>query len=283
MYANAKSAGRAKQRRQSFAPMPLAITHPSWRHVGVEAEYAKTQEACWAPQGGLQQFLVSQLLEVREREQQRIATDLHDVLGQSLTMIKLSVHESMMLLAENEAGEANELLQRLALMVGNAMGELRHVIMNLRPAMLDDLGILATLSWFFREFETACRGIKVEQRFNLQEDSIPASLRVTIFRIIQEATNNIVKHAHAGCIRVGLKKTGDTLHLSIEDDGDGFDPVRYGAGLGLLSMKERAEISGGRYTMKSAAGQGTRINVSWRLEKLKMVNKGNMSLELAAA
>ena len=281
MYA--KSAGQVRQRRQPIAPMIGEIAHAAMGYAGAKAEQAKTQEAWWATRGGLQQFLVAQLLEVREREQQRIATDLHDVLGQSLTMIKLSVHESMMLLAENEAGEATELLQRLTLMVGNALGELRHVIMNLRPAMLDDLGILATLSWFFREFEKSCRGMKVEQQFDIQENSIPASLRVTIFRIIQEATNNIVKHANADCIRVGLKKTGDTLHLSIEDNGDGFDPARHSMGLGLLSMKERAEILGGRYMMKSATGQGTRISVSWRLDKLKIENKDNRYFGLATA
>lgn len=274
MYA--KSAGQVKH-RQSFAPMSFGLAHPAWVGEGAGAGNARAKGAWWAPQGGLQQYLVAQMLEVREREQQRIAADLHDVLGQTLTMIKLSVHESMTLLAENKAGEANELLQQLTLMAGNAMGELRHVIMNLRPAMLDDLGILATLSWFFREFETACRGMKVEKHFNLREDSIPASLRVTIFRIIQEATNNIVKHAHADCIRVGLNRTGDTLHLSIDDNGDGFDPASHGSGLGLLSMKERAEISGGRYTMKSAAGQGTRIEVSWQLDKLGLAGGENDS------
>jgi signal transduction histidine kinase len=280
MYA--KSLGHAKQRRQSFAQMPLGITVPAWEHAGAEAknaqaDHAKIQQAWWAPQGGLQKFLVGQMLEVKEREQQRIAADLHDVLGQSLTMIKLSVHESVTLLAENEAGEASELLERLTHMVGNAIGELRQVIMNLRPAMLDDLGVISTLSWFFREFEAACRGVKVEKQFSVREDNIPASLRVTIFRIIQEATNNIVKHAHADCIRVGLKITGNTLHLSIEDNGDGFDPVRHGSGLGLLSMKERAEISGGRYVMKSAAGNGTRIDVSWQLDKLALASENQQA------
>jgi signal transduction histidine kinase len=275
MYA--KSAGQVKQSRQSFAPMPFGLAHPAGVSKSAGSGYTRAKDAWWAPKGGLQQYLVAQMLEVREREQQRIAADLHDVLGQTLTMIKLSVHESMTLLAENKAGEASQLLQQLTLMAGNAMGELRHVIMNLRPAMLDDLGILATLSWFFREFETACRGMKVEKHFDLREDSIPPSLRVTIFRIIQEATNNIVKHAHADCIRVGLKKSGDTLDLSIEDNGDGFDSLRHGPGLGLLSMKERAEVSGGRYTMKSAAGQGTRIDVSWQLGKLGLAGGENDS------
>lgn len=276
MYA--KTVARVKQRRQSVAPMPVGIADPAGGYPEAGAKKVKTQGAWWDTKGGMQQLLVAQLLEVREREQQRIAADLHDVLGQSLTLIKLSVYESMLLLAENEVDEAKELLHRLTLMVGNAIGELRQVTMNLRPAMLDDLGILATLSWFFREFETACRGMKVQKHFNIREDSIPASLRVTIFRIIQEATNNVVKHAHADCIRVGLEINGDTLHLSIEDNGDGFDPVRSSASLGLLTMKERAEFSGGRYVMKSAAGLGTRIGVSWQLDKVRLASGASRQL-----
>lgn len=271
MYA--KSVEQVKQYPQSVAPMPGKIAYSADGYANAGGRHARARGSWQTSRGGLQQFLVAQLLEAREHEKQRIASDLHDVLGQSLTMIKLSVHESMMLLAANEAGGATALLQRLTRMVGNAIGELHDVAMNLRPPMLDDLGVLATLSWFFREFETACQGIKVEKQFSIREDSIPASLRVTIFRIIQEATNNIVKHANADSIRVGLKKSGDTLYLSIEDDGDGFDQARHGMGIGLLSMKERAEISGGRYTMKSAVGQGTRITVSWRLDKLRMANK----------
>lgn len=277
MYA--KSAGQVKQRRQPIPPMPAGLAHPSWDYAGTGDDETGTQGAWRASQGGMQQFLVAQLLEVREREQQRIANDLHDVLGQSLTLIKLAAHRSLTSLAENDTGEAAELLQQLTRMAGNALGELRRVIMNLRPAMLDDLGILATLTWFFREFEGACRGVKVEKHFNVHEDSIPASLRVTIFRIIQEATNNIVKHADADLIRVGLEITGDTLYLSIADNGNGFDPSRYGAGLGLTSMKERAEISGGRYVMKSAAGQGTRIRVSWQLDKLMVASDAALHLE----
>ena len=277
MYA--KSVGQVKQRRQFVAPMPGRIAQSAEDYEGTVAAHTKMKGSWHTTQDGLKQFFVAQLLEVREREQQRIAADLHDVLGQSLTMIKLSVDESVTLLAANEAGDATELLQRLKLMVKDAIGELRHVAMNLRPAMLDDLGILATLSWFFRDFEAACRGMKVEKQFNLQEGNIPASLRVTIFRIIQEATNNIVKHAHADCVRVSLKRTGNTLQLSIEDNGDGFDPSKFGTGLGLLSMKERAEISGGRYVMKSAAGQGTRIEVSWQLGKLKLVSNANRHLD----
>ena len=258
MYA--KSMGQVRQRRQSVASMAVA-------EGGCTSGRASRRQ-----QAELHQLSV-RLIEVQESERRRIATDLHDVLGQSLTVIKLLLDESVMLLAANETSGAAESLQQVRLKVKDAFGELRRVAMDLRPAIIDDLGILATLSWFFREFEMACRNIKVEKYFNIQEDSIPAPLKIIIFRIIQEATHNIVKHANASCIRVDMKRVGGILQLSISDNGDGFDPMDaaqsrpFGKGLGLLSMKERAELSGGTYVMESRAGQGTRIDVSWPLDK----------------
>lgn len=215
----------------------------------------------------------AQLLEIQESERRRIATDLHDGLGQSLTMIKHALDESALLLERNEVKEALGSLQHLKHRVKDALDELHSIALDLRPAMLDDLGVLATLSWFFREFQTDCHDIKVEKHFQVQESNIPVPLKIVIFRIIQEATNNIVKHAHASWFRVILKKTDNTLHLSVEDNGDGFDTfvdgnVRpFGKGLGLLTMAERAEHCGGRYMLESAVGQGTRIDVTWLLDQ----------------
>ncbi|MDP2786062.1 MAG: sensor histidine kinase [Sulfurimicrobium sp.] len=213
--------------------------------------------------------LSAQLLTIQESERQRIATDLHDGLGQSLTLIRLALEDVTGLLAANAHSEAGESLQKLKLKVQDAFGELRRVAMDLRPSTLDDLGILATLSWFFREFESACRGIKIEKHLLVQESNIPVPLKITIFRILQEAVSNIVKHAKADHIRVSLMKTGDVLHLSVEDNGQGFDPAGrdnycpLDKGLGLVSMKERAKFSGGTYRIESAVGKGTRIFVSW--------------------
>lgn len=213
--------------------------------------------------------LSAQLLTIQESERQRIATDLHDGLGQSLTLIRLALENVTGQLADSEFSEAEVSLQQLKSKVQDAFGELRRVSMDLRPSTLDDLGILATLSWFFREFESACRGIKIEKQLLVQESNIPVPLRIAIFRILQEAFSNIVKHAHADHVQVSLKKEGNALYLSIEDNGQGFDQVGrenycpLDKGLGLVSMKERAKFSGGAYWIESAVGQGTRIFVSW--------------------
>jgi signal transduction histidine kinase len=118
--------------------------------------------------------------------------------------------------------------------------------------------------------------MKVEKDFSIDEENVPTTLKIMIFRIIQEATSNIVKHANASRLRVSLKETGGALHLSIEDDGIGFDAAGTAnycpldKGFGLLSMKERAKLSGGHYELESAVGQGTRISVLWPLGMASM-------------
>jgi len=209
------------------------------------------------------------LVTIQEDERRRIALDLHDGLGQSLSLIKLSLESAARLLAAGAASEAGESLQQLIPRVKEALFEVRRVSTELRPSILDDLGILPTLSWFFREFEAACGDIAVEKVFSVVEHDVPVMLQITLYRILQEATNNIVKHAGADRMRVSLDRIDDVLHLLIEDNGCGFDPlsIQYvegqGRGMGLLSMKERASFSGGTYHLASTPGQGTRIEVSW--------------------
>lgn len=195
--------------------------------------------------------------------------DLHDGLGQSLSLIKLSIESAVRLLATGETAEAGESLQQLIPRVREALGEVRRVSTELRPWILDDLGIVRTLSWFFREFEAARGDITVEQAINVAEHEVPVPLQITIFRVLQEATNNILKHAGANRVRVRLDRIDDVISLLIEDNGCGFNPdcVRgvdgQCSGLGLLSMKERAAFSGGTYQISSSPGQGTRIQVWW--------------------
>jgi signal transduction histidine kinase len=153
--------------------------------------------------------------------------------------------------------------------VEGALNELHRVAMDLRPATLDDLGILPTLSWFVREFESANLKTRIERHISVSEKDVPEPLKIAIFRILQEAVNNAVKHSDADCIRVSLHNGSDVLAFSIEDNGKGFDSgalVRQGdarRGLGMQSMRERAELSGGSYTLSSAAGQGTKVCVWW--------------------
>ena len=209
------------------------------------------------------------LATIQEDERRRIALDLHDGLGQSLSLIKLSVEGAAQQLAAGSAEAAAASLQQLIPRITQALSEVRRVSSELRPSILDDLGILPTLSWFFREFEAACGHIAVEKAFNVAEHEVPAQLRITLYRILQEATNNIVKHAGANKVRISLDHIGGALRLLIEDNGCGFDldniPYVEGEarGIGLVSMKERAALFEGTCRIVSAPGQGTRIEVLW--------------------
>jgi signal transduction histidine kinase len=164
-------------------------------------------------------------------------------------------------------------LQQLVPKVKSSLDEMRRISMNLRPSMLDDLGIVPTLAWFFREIEASGVTTKIEREIRVNEADVPPPLRIAIFRIIQEATGNAIKHAEAERINVSLCKSGDVIELSIEDDGKGFDcaaeanPGALEQSLGLQGMRERAELSGGAYELQSDLGKGTRICVRWPLAK----------------
>lgn len=215
--------------------------------------------------------LAAQLLNVQEYERKRIAADLHDVIGQSLSLIKLSIDNAAQMIRDGTAEAAGDALSDLSARVKEALVEVRRISMDLRPPMLDDLGLLPTLSWFFRELESACHGIKVVKRIDVAAGAIPVPLKTTIFRLLQEATTNIVKHSGANEMRIGLLHHADVLELTVVDNGNGFDTDQSfknddsGRGLGLRSMQERARLSGGIYALESVAGQGTRICVTWPL------------------
>lgn len=231
---------------------------------GVEGALRQSQEE-------LRQLSVK-LLTVQESERQRIAADLHDGIGQSLSLIKLSLEQAAQLMLAGKDQVAAEVVQQTIHKVQDAMTELRRTTCDLRPPMLDDLGIIPTMRWFFREFESVCAGLKIVAELEISESDVPVQLKATIFRILQEALNNIIKHAKANSVRVALKITGAQLQFSVEDNGQGFDR----AGLpdcrsaqrrfGLLTMKERARSSDGIFEIRTSCGLGTMIQITWRLK-----------------
>ena len=213
----------------------------------------------------------AQRLAIQEAERKRIAADLHDGLGQSLSLVNVSLEIVSGLLNSGEPEKAAEYLDRLKPRVKEMVEEVRGIAMNLRPAMLDSLGILATLSWYFRELDAACPSMTLKRDICVEESDVPKFLKTPIFRILQEASRNAIRHARAHRITVRLRKERGALELSLEDDGQGFDPVdaarqvKSSRGLGLESMRERALLSCGIFELQSAPGNGTRICVRWPL------------------
>ncbi len=213
--------------------------------------------------------LSSQLLKVQENERKRISRELHDSIGQSLTAIKFGLENARSQVAQGTAEASVELLATLIPVVQHASEEVRRIHTDLRPSMLDDLGILATINWFSREFQMIYTGIRIEKHVDIEENDVPDSLRIIIFRILQEALNNAAKHSGADLVRLHFGKTRDTIRLAIRDNGRGFDMGHVLSmegsekAFGITSMKERTELSGGTLAIESAPGAGTVVEASW--------------------
>ena len=206
--------------------------------------------------------LSTELLTVQENERKRIARELHDGIGQTLAAIKFGL-ESKLGQMRKGAAPPGVSIESIISLAQNGIEESRRIQMDLRPSILDDLGILATLSWFTREFQKVYSHISIEKGIDIQENEVPDSLKIALFRVMQEAMNNIAKHSKADRVRLSLRKIEDRIELSIEDNGVGFDLENYRKGLGLTSMRERTELSGGSFAIESTPGKGTVIKASW--------------------
>lgn len=216
-------------------------------------------------------FLSSRLLSAQEEERKRIAVEIHDSLGSFLSAIKISLENSR---AQLEEGGGTPISLDIPISwTQRAIDEARKLMTDLRPSLLDDFGLLATMDWFFRQYRTTHPAIHVEEELEIEEPQIPEPLKIVIFRIMQEAFHNITKHSKAEFVSFSLQRRNGRIELSIEDNGDGFDiqkalhAVNSGKGLGLTSMKERAELSGGALRVESVLGEGTTIRASWSLDK----------------
>jgi PAS domain S-box-containing protein len=211
--------------------------------------------------------LSEKLLLAQEAERKRIAMELHDGIGQTLSAIKFGVENALQEHGEKTPQQNGKYLNSVIDKLRDAINEVRSISMGLRPSMLDDLGLVATIGWFCREFQSIYPTIRIEKRVNIEEGEISDVLKIVVFRILQESLNNIGKHAAASTVSVELARTGDTLKLRIEDDGRGISSkaFRLGKGLGLSSMKERSKLSSGSFTVDTTPGTGTVIQVVWLL------------------
>ncbi len=211
--------------------------------------------------------LASQLLTAQEKERRLVANELHDSIGSALSVIKFKVEDTI---RQMEQGVATpESLKDLIPTVQQTMEESRRIQANLRPSILDDLGILTTLDWHCREFQKTFSHIRIEKEIDLSEDGVPHPLKTVIYRISQEALNNIAKHSKADLVTLSLRKTHGPIELTVQDNGQGFNMEKifsmesYRKGLGLGSMRERTELSGGSFAIESIQGRGTTIRASW--------------------
>lgn len=218
----------------------------------------------------LQQFS-NRLIAAHEVELKRVSSELHDGLGQALTMIKFMVEDVSRHIKDGEPELGSRVLDETVELLREAMCEVRRISLELRPSSLDDLGLIPTIEWHCRNFQRAYRNLSLKLDLNVIEAEIPKVLKLDIYRIIQEALNNVAKHANASEIVLSLRVEHASLLLIIQDNGSGFDANQLyfemvnRCGLGLKSMNERVESTGGVLLIQSGNG-GTTVDARWALQ-----------------
>ncbi len=215
--------------------------------------------------------LSSKLLNVHEKESKRIGAELHDGIAQTVSAIKMRAEVALLQYDKQDASEVRKSLESVINIAQEAVEEIRRISRNLRPSMLDNLGILPTVSWLCREFETSYPQIHIEELVDIQEEDVAAPLKTAIFRILQEALNNVTKHSDANSVILTLRKSNGKIDVTINDNGNGFDVEHILSeehpekGLGLASMRERAEFSNGTFSVESLEGEGATVRASWQI------------------
>lgn len=220
--------------------------------------------------------LTEQLISAQEDERRRLSRELHDSLGQSLGAIKYSL-ERVSLMQENAAhGDPKAEIASTIEHVSNLIREARSMAMGLRPPMLDDMGVVSAIKWLCDTFSSSFSDTEYRIELAVSNEQIPTQIATPIYRIVQEAMNNVVKHASAKSVFVSLKIEDDAVHLEIFDDGVGFDNSPNDTGqfrqlgkIGRLGMRERAINSNGFLSVRSEPGKGTHVCAVWPLADVK--------------
>jgi signal transduction histidine kinase len=208
------------------------------------------------------QQLSARLLEVEEEGRRKLSRELHDEIGQSLALLQIEISHSQGVLTTHPAA-ARERLQRARELAERTVQAVRNISVLLRPALLDDLGLVPALQFQLEEFLRRS-GIACEFLEQGVADQLTDSVKTCVYRVVQEALHNCEKHSGASKVRVVVRQIPDSLIAEIEDDGRGFALNEQGmplknTGLGLLGIRERAAIAGGSLVIDSAPGHGTRI------------------------
>jgi two-component system NarL family sensor kinase len=251
-----------------------ALTDPPERRAAARSEprpgEATAQRA--DPVGRMEaelRRLCDGLLQRLESDRARVVSVLSDDVVSVITMARYLIEDAAQRLTRGELEDASEALQNASARIRDATDELVSLCSELKPRVLDDLGLLAALSWYLREFNRENRAIFVSPRITVAENDVPAELKLTAFRIVQAALSNVERHARASAARVYLSLVEDELRLCVEDNGVGFDVERWRhrrvgqEGCGLAVILRSVEGSGGHCSIESIPRHGARLLVTW--------------------
>jgi signal transduction histidine kinase len=216
--------------------------------------------------------LSNQLVRAQEDERRTISRELHDEVGQILTGLRMELGSLSRFEADGSFRERLESVKRLA---EDALRSVRNLALLLRPSMLDDLGLEPALRWQAKEFSRRSEiPVAVDIQGNI--DTLPETIRICLYRAIQEALTNCIKHAEAGRVTVTVKQQEDLVSASVQDNGKGFDANRlHTQGLGLVGMEERVRALQGQLTVSSQPGEGTLVSLALPLSAAEHVTAGD--------
>jgi signal transduction histidine kinase len=207
--------------------------------------------------------LLRQVLAAEDAERKRIARELHDETCQSLSALVMGLHGA----AATLPPEGRARVEEASTLATRTLAEVHRLIVDLRPSVLDDLGLESALAWAADRTLTS-RGLTARCEFSGLERRLPRDVESALFRIAQEAMTNIARHAGAETVLIQCARRDGRVTLDIEDDGHGFDvqalgrPDSSGRGLGLMGMRERGELIGGSLVLESTPGQGTHVSLT---------------------
>ncbi len=240
------------------------------------AERKQTEQALRDSEQALRRLSLK-IIETQENERRQIAKELHDSIGSSLAAIKFAVEGRLLTMKKSPPKHNTISLEKIAGYIHDTINEVRRISTSLRPSMLDDLGLLATIKWYCRSRSEMHTDVRIETKLALTDGDVPDYSKIVIYRVLQEALNNALRHSKADTIRVSLAAVNDRVWLCINDNGCGFDPEDAMqrkdplSGYGLKGMRDRAEVVGGSLSLDSGPGRGTSVCLELPCEKSKGV------------
>jgi len=247
-------------KRRTLTSRELATLSAIGHQIGLAAERARLYEEVREKEA-LRGELLKKLISAHEDERRRIARELHDEAGQALTALILNLEVA----EQSRRGLDAAQLAKLKGIAEHTLTEVRRLIYDLRPSILDDFGLAAALRSYVKE-TIEPQGIEVAMNIAGLHDRLPSYVETAVFRIVQEALTNILKHAGANRAKVDVAQRDGRIEMTITDDGRGFNlnevTTSREGGMGLLGMRERAGLLGGTMTIHSTSGGGTRLEVA---------------------
>jgi len=267
--------GELKLMRKDKTTFPVYSSHVILKNINGELEMycididmterKQAEEALLNSEKRLH-YLSSQLITAQEKERRRISLELHDEMGQALTAISINIRSIEKELPLDLTPLIKERIAEIYSLADQASEQIRELSHYLRPSMLDDLGLVPTLRWYLDVYRKRTNLDVKYEPINFEERPSP-EVETVIYRVVQEALNNIVKHAQAGSVLVRVERKDKEAAVFIKDNGRGFEvneflaPDDLKGGIGLLGMQERVSILEGKFSIQSSKGHGTRISV----------------------